>query len=260
MSSTYCFQGTPETQWTSWLQERNRLAPALQRTPSISHTLPGHLLEASPGNYTIVASHDMSPYLCPISAMVTTPFGGVDMEQHNASNNIFETSSERPVTSSSSNRKTLPGSRSGVVCLDWSVPSVGLLIAGGPWPLNAPSAECWSGWGGLKKTCTLTRVAGQKLTLDSPYMGPPVRNGQPRVYLRTNLTASVPPPTSSLPVGASTSCCPVGMPGQVLSRIPLSQPATALEAHPFLPYVVIGCWDDSITVISPHGLHDLRER
>jgi hypothetical protein len=280
--------GTASAQWNAWLQDRNHhRTPSLQRSTSVTHTLPGHLQEATPGHHTIIASHDMSPFLCTLSATgVTTAelqpapkdeVGGgtcsAEQRQLVAGEdgiiyNIPATAALRLTTTSSSSSSSshpapsassghLPGSRSGVVCLDWSVPSVGrLLLSGGASPSSRPSEEPRSsgcGWGGAKKICTISRVAGQKITLDSPYLGPAVHNGFPRVYLRTNLTPSVPPPACNLPMrGPAATLCSEGWPGQVLARISLSQPATALEAHPYLPYAVAGCWDDSITVVSPH--------
>ena len=255
--------------WSKWFEGRNKMAPELQRCAVVTHTLPGHIEEAVCGNYTIIMSEDMGSFLCPLSAMASCFMSRSDdsaatsaaaatttqpiPDNDGVTHNIAPSSHSSP---SADVGDCGGGYKSAVVCIDWSFPAVcDLLPAALPRGDGTDRAggSLHAEWNGSRKTCTITRVAGRKITLDTPYLGPAVTKGRPRVYLRTNLTAAATPPPCDVPLGAVLPVSPAGMPGERLASISLSHSATALESHPFLSYVVAGCWDDSITVLSPHS-------
>ena len=85
----------------------------------------------------------------------------------------------------------------------------------------------------------LAAVHSHTLHLMAPYHGPAVTNGHPRVLLRTMLA----------PRGNGGDI--QGEKGHLHKDVELtSAPATALAAHPFLPYLVVGDKDDNIKIVS----------
>ena len=87
----------------------------------------------------------------------------------------------------------------------------------------------------------LAAVHSHTLHLMAPYHGPAVTNGHPRVLLRTTLT-----PRGN---GAEVVQAKGSNPWQKEVEL-TSAPATAITAHPSLPYLVVGDRDDNVKIVS----------
>lgn len=81
----------------------------------------------------------------------------------------------------------------------------------------------------------IEKINRRSIVFDTAYSGPPVCNGEPRVYIRTNIT-----PTSASNGGKM----------HALSEVKCEMRVTALTSHPSAPYAMIGLWDDSLRLIT----------
>jgi hypothetical protein len=198
--------------------------PMMQRCSRIQHTLQGYVLEASPGSTRIVTSQDLTTYLCATG-------------HENRSGSVLglegKTDSSRTVSISG----MLNGNKSSVLHLKMGT--------------------------GMEETVcyTIDNIFGCEISLDKPYQGPLITAGMPKTSLRTNLQPK-PPPSSSAATEVIRSLRAFGVKvnseqeessgkcGERLAHIPLSSRATAIQPHPYSPYVVVGCLDDSVVVLS----------
>jgi len=230
--------------WGAWYRQRLSTTPAMQRVASVCHTLSGYVLEATPGNHTITTSSDLSYCLCSLS----------DMQKYMPS----ESTESYPATGDYSvhgtlggvMHRSLKGSRSCVVCLDWTHGRLS-------WNGSSDSTPEKNSNAVTRTTRSLIRVSGCKITLDSPYTGPSVTQGNPRVYIRSNLSSIVSTPEVPLHCNSrgarATNHGASGIPGEVISRLWLPQRVTAMCSHPTLAIVMAGCWDNSIHFLSPES-------
>ena len=188
--------------------------PLMQRSKKIRHTLQGFVLEACPGNTRIVTSEDLTAYLCATG-----------------NENKYDAVDNRTDSSISG---MLNGNKSSVIHLTEES------------DLN--QTQCY----------TINAIFGCEISLDKPYMGPKVMEGSPKTFVRTNLTLKTPPALSSSALRNSIHCRkvkdgktePTGLCGEFLAHIPLPSRATAIQPHPLIPLIVVGCLDDSVVVIS----------
>lgn len=191
--------------------------PTMQRTSRICHTLGGYVLEAVPGSNRIVTTHDLSFYLCATG-------------QENRSGSAVADSTD--LTKSVSISGMLNGNKSSVIHLR------GLS--------GADDKMCY----------TVDAIYGCEISLDKPYHGPPITGGLPKHTVCTNLRVKPPPPiprgrlTAVLTGVKSTHAEADGKCGEHIANVPLPARATAIQAHPSCPYVVVGCLDDSVVIIS----------
>lgn len=197
-------------------------APAMmQRTKRVSHTLPGHVLLATPGCTRVVTSRDLSAHLCATG-------------QENRSGGMVD--SQRSISG------MLDGNKSSVVHIRSGTGD------------KTDNTSCY----------TIDAIFGCEISLDRPYRGLAITEGHPKASLCTNLRPKLPPATVVDKLLQSFKTPdevrahlrgkePTGSCGELLAHIPLSARATAIQPHPCCPYVVVGCMDDSVVVLSPEG-------
>ena len=224
--------------------------PLMQRCTRVRHTLQGRVLEATPGSTRIEVSQDLTAYLCGTglenrsgAAVVEVKDEGESDGEEAFGGGVVEAQSSRSMVSISG---MLNGNKSSVLHLK-------------------------TGTGTVDTVCyTIDAIYGCEISLDKPYRGPPITAGIPSTSLHTNLQPK-PPPSAFAP--ASTSCPPPahalirslrsgsvqvnhpqqepsGKCGERLAHISLPSRATAIQPHPHCPYVVVGCLDDSVVVLS----------
>jgi hypothetical protein len=207
--------------------------PLMQRCSRICHTLQGHVLEASPGCSRIVTSQDLTTYLCATG-------------HENRSGSVIGDKDEFSRNRNVSISGMLNGNKSSVLHIKMGT--------------DMTETVCY----------TIDTIFGCEICLDKPYQGPPISAGTPITSLRTNLQPKAPPPSSCGTTSSSSSAAaevirslrntgatvnsrqeePSGKCGERLAHIPLPSRATSIQPHPHCPYVVVGCLDDSVVVVS----------
>lgn len=163
----------------AWLSDEPIAKPLFAPAAGMTFTVPGYIVNASPGSAVVDVSCDLKEYLC---SKLTTSAGC-------CVNNY----------------------RSHMIKL-----CVGTATTSGTVYL-------------------IEKINPRSLVFDTAYSGPLVCNGEPRVYIRTNIA-----PTS----GGSRSKL------RVLSEVKCDTRITAVASHPSAPYAMIGLWDDSLRVVS----------
>ena len=212
--------------------------PVLRAPPmrKIAHTglrLPGHVIEAEPGSADVIVSQDLRAYLASRAAAASSLTRSdrvyFDWTPHTLLNSALPAPFPVLRADSVSGEYDNMSSNDPSGC-DSSIPFVD---ASGHGHLDGYEA-------------TLSYITGYTLTLTEPYFGPAVQGGKPRISLKTNLT-----PTEAAATSASSKLSLPALTPVVLSELQFSQPATALSAHPSLPFVLAGFVDDSIALLAP---------
>jgi hypothetical protein len=199
----------------------------MTQTASMTHTLTGFVHEAQPGSYTILTSHDLSPFLTTITD--TRPLTHRMNQTHKTDCDGVTHRITTPTDSFSNS------------------PSKACLIS---FLAIDPTGGGEGGREGVQDSLnshhSVLRIKGCVITLERPYNGPSIVNGVPRVVLRTNLIPS-------------SACLPTGRGGgrraetESIASISLASPATVIRAHPLLPYLFVGHLDDSLSLITPEA-------
>lgn len=88
----------------------------------------------------------------------------------------------------------------------------------------------------------IEQIFGHTVLLKEPYCGPTVKAGFPRIYLSTNLV----PCSTGVKDYSSTSH---GSVDRLLHKLTFHNAVTSVEAHPSLPYIVLGFLDNTIQIL-----------
>ena len=90
-------------------------------------------------------------------------------------------------------------------------------------------------------TSAIESVSTIGIRLTSPYTGPNVKNCIPRIHMSTNLQPSF---TSTITTYDKRSDLQ-----DIAPELHLSTVVTAIDSHPTLPYVILGLYNDHVTIL-----------
>ena len=209
--STYSTSNpTPSPAFSTRQDNTNTLE--FMKSESICLSLPGHVIRAEWGSRELILSHSLDHYIASSIAAATTR------------------------------------SRSDRLYLDWTVSvSPDSTIGRISDDSMAPYVDS-NGKGHIDGIeCRIDQIFGHTVLLKEPYCGPTVEAGFPRVFLRTNLVpvssnASNNQVSKDSPMTASVD--------RLIQKLSFHTAVTAIEAHPSLPYVVLGFLDNAVQILS----------
>ena len=234
----------------------------MRRCENMSCTLPGHLMTAHPGSCEVVVSHDLQSYLTIESAAQSTVSKSHEIQ--------FDWTPMDPLLSSiSSSSKNRPS-------------SIHTIDHRGVSTTNTTSSSIFAvsliGYNSTSYSTTRGGVAGgHRIVLDSPYTGPIVHQGHPRVRLRTNLIPSGRNSNANVIVdsnsrrtntssdGARLTVATTATDGWPVVRrdmtgdLPAGDQVTALAAHPHCPVLIAGLRSEGVIVICPYHNASVEE-